>query len=116
MVAVLGLSTSFSAWVLLLMKLCADFCHRAAPPARLLPSPMRMLVGMSSVTNCFTTGGVQPTIQADMRDRSAFTSALAAVFLGEGRSGRGGGPVRLVEERLQKGLGAVTGARSVIWI
>lgn len=81
MVAVLGLSTSLSAWVLLLMKLCADFCHRPAPPSRVMPSPLRMLVGMSGVTNCFSTGGVQPTIQADMRDRSSFTSALAAVFL-----------------------------------
>ncbi|KAF0298020.1 Amino acid transporter AVT1C [Amphibalanus amphitrite] len=81
MVAVLGLSTSMASWVLLLMKLCADFCHRPSPPPRIPPSPLRMLVGMSGVTNCFSSGGVQPTIQADMRDRSAFSSALAAVFL-----------------------------------
>ena len=82
MVAVLGLSTSLSAWLLLLMKMCADFCHRGSAPARVPPSPLRMLVGMSSITNSFTTGGVQPTIQADMRDRSTFTSALTAMFLG----------------------------------
>lgn len=81
MVGVVGLTTSGSAWLLMLMKMCADYCKRATPPARPQPPPLHMMVGMSSICNCFTSGSVQPTIQADMRDRSAFSSAITGVWI-----------------------------------
>ncbi|XP_037087431.1 uncharacterized protein LOC119107943 [Pollicipes pollicipes] len=81
MVGVVGLATSLSAWLLLLMKMCADFCQRTQPPPRGPPTPLRMMVGMSSLCSSFISAGVQPTIQADMRDRTAFSGTLTAVWI-----------------------------------
>ncbi|XP_037088214.1 uncharacterized protein LOC119108693 [Pollicipes pollicipes] len=39
------------------------------------------MVGMSSLCSSFISAGVQPTIQADMRDRTAFSGTLTAVWI-----------------------------------
>lgn len=80
LIAVLGLTTSVTAWLLMLMKTCADYCNRASPSIRVPPSPLHMMVGLSGICNCFLSGGVQPSIQADMRERHLFSRTIMVVW------------------------------------